>query len=72
MNLRMYKLKIHFNIISEDHIDWVNDWILYKSIQFSMNDFQDMIHELMKESWHMLMKDLMFEDVELNSLRIAW
>ena len=72
MNLRTYELKIHFNIISDDHIDWMNDQILYKSIQFSMSDFRDMIHELMRESRCMLMKDLMFEDVELDSSRIAW
>ena len=72
MNLRMYELKIHFNIISKDHINWMNNQILYKSIQFSMSDFRNMIHELMRESQRMLMKDLMFEDVELDSLRIAW
>ncbi len=72
MNLRTYELKIHFNIISDDHIDWVNDQILYKSIQFSMSDFRDMIHELMRESHCMLMKDLMFKDVELDSFWIAW
>ena len=72
MNLRMYELKIHFNIINDDHIDWMNDQILYKSIQFNMSDFRNMIHELMKKSHCMLMKDLMFKDVELNSFWIAW
>ena len=46
----MYKLKIHYNIISENHINWMKDQILYKSIQFSMNEFWNMIHELMRET----------------------
>jgi len=65
-------LKIHFNIISDDHINWMNDQILYKSIQFSMSEFRDMIHELMRETWRMLMKDLIFEDDDFNTLRISW
>ena len=72
LNLRMYKLKIHYNIISEDHIDWVKDQILYKSIQFSMSEFRDMIHELMRKTQRMLMKNLIFEDDNFNTLRISW
>ncbi len=68
----MYKLKIHYNIISEDHIDWVKDQILYKSIQFSMSEFRDMIHELMRKTQRMLMKNLIFEDDNFNTLRISW
>jgi len=72
LDLRTYELKIHYNIISEDHIDWMKNQILYKSIQFSMNEFRDMIHELMRESRRMLMKDLIFEDDDFNTLRISW
>ncbi len=72
LNLRTYKLKIHYNIINEDHIDWVKNQILYKSIQFSMSEFQDMIHKLMKKTRCMLMKDLIFKDDDFNTFRISW
>jgi len=72
LNLRTYELKIHYNIISEDHIDWVKNQILYKSIQFSMSEFRDMIHELMRKIRRMLMKDLIFKDDDFNTLRISW
>ncbi len=72
LNLRMYELKIHYNIISEDHINWMKDQILYKSIQFNMSEFWDMIYELMRETRCMLMKDLIFENDDFNTLRISW
>ncbi len=72
MDLRTYGLKIHFNTTSEGHIDWVDDQILYKSIQFSMSEFRGMIHGLVGESRRMLMKDLIFEDDDFNTPRIPW
>ncbi len=62
LDLRTYGLKIHYNTTSEGHIDWVEDQILYKSIQFSMSEFRGMIHGLVRETRRMLMKDLIFED----------
>ncbi len=72
LDLRTYGLKIHYNTTSEGHIDWVEDQILYKSIQFSMGEFRGMIHELVVETRRMLMKDLIFEDDGFKPLRIPW
>ena len=32
LNLRTYELKIHYNTISESHVNWVENTILYKQI----------------------------------------
>ena len=60
LNLRIYELKIHYNTISESHVNWVENTILYKQIQFSMSNFHDMMHELMKRAYKLLMNDLLF------------
>jgi len=72
LDLRTYGLKIHYNTTSEGHIDWVENQILYKSIQFSMSEFRGMIHGLVVETRRMLMKDLIFEDDDFKPPRIPW
>ena len=77
LNLRTYELKIHYNIIIENHVNWIENEILYKQIQFSMFDFRAIIHELMKRIERLLYDDLLFQKKEtklkLKSLsRISW
>ena len=50
LNLRTYELKIHYNITIENHIDWIENQILYKQMQFSMSNFRNTIHDLMKRT----------------------
>ena len=48
LNLRTYELKIYYNITIENHIDWIENQILYKQMQFNMSNFRSTIHDLMK------------------------
>ena len=65
LNLRTYELKIHYNTTIENHVDWVDDQVLYKQIQFSMIDFRDMMHELIERTKELLMNELLFRKNEV-------
>ena len=59
LDLRTYGLKIHYNTIRMDHVDWVGDQIVYKNLQFIMSQFRSMIHGLINETRRILMEDLL-------------
>ena len=46
LDLRTYGLKIHYNTTGEGHVAWDGDRILYKSIQFTMDEFRTMVYSL--------------------------
>jgi len=39
LDLRLYKIKIVFNITQNDRIKWNKDLVLYCEIQFTMPEF---------------------------------
>ncbi|CAN9275283.1 unnamed protein product [Alternaria alternata] len=61
LDLRTYRLKIHYNTTSRGHVEWVSqDELLYKSLQFSMAQFRGIVHGLATESRRLLMDELLF------------
>jgi hypothetical protein len=61
LDLRMYRLKIYYNMTSRGHVEWVRpDELLYKSLQFNMAQFRSMVHGLMGESWRLMRDELLF------------
>jgi hypothetical protein len=61
LDLRTYRLKIHYNTTSRGHVEWVGwDELLYKSLQFSIAQFRGMVHGLATESRRLLIDELLF------------
>ena len=59
LDLRTYRLKIHYNTTSRSHVKWVGrDKLLYKSLQFNMAQFCRIVHSLTTESQRSLIDKL--------------
>jgi hypothetical protein len=46
LDLRTYGLKVHFEIISEGKVEWIDDELLYKAIRFIMPKFRSFAYSL--------------------------
>ena len=66
LNLRTYDFKIQFNIIFENHVDWIKNEIVYKQIQFNMSNFREIFHDFMTRNKRLLFEKLLFNVVEFN------
>jgi hypothetical protein len=61
LDLRTYRLKIHYNSTARGHVEWVGqDEMLYKDLQFNMAQFRGMVHGLATESRRLLMDKLLY------------
>jgi hypothetical protein len=61
LDLRTYRLKIHYNSTARGHVEWVGqDEMLYKDLQFNMAQFRGMVHGLATESWRLLLDELLY------------
>jgi hypothetical protein len=61
LDLRTYRLKIHYNSTARGHVEWVGqDEMLYKDLQFNMAQFRGMVHGLATESRRLLMDELLY------------
>ena len=49
LDLRTYGLKVHYEVISEGEVEWINDELLYKAIRFIMPEFRSFIYSLIKD-----------------------
>ena len=72
LDLRTYGLKIHYNTTAGGCIDWVGEQIVYKNIQFTMEEFRIMIHDMIDETKRMLFHDLMFLGLDDSAPIIPW
>ncbi|KAF1807959.1 hypothetical protein P152DRAFT_499608, partial [Eremomyces bilateralis CBS 781.70] len=60
LNLRTYRLKIHYNTTARGHVEWNDgETLLYKGTQFSMAQFRGMVHGLLFET-RQIMAELLF------------
>ena len=50
LDLRTYGLKIYYNITIEGYVDWVEDQIVYKQMQFTMSEFRSMVYGLVERT----------------------
>ena len=66
LNLRTYELKIYYNITIKNHIDRIENQILYKQMQFNMSNFRNTIHDLMKRT-----QNLLFQRIELKLKKVS-
>ena len=64
LDLRTYGLKIQFNTTSKGHVDWIEEEIVYKQVQFSMSDFREMFHGLVTRTERLLFEELLFNSAE--------
>ena len=55
----MYKLKIHYGMTAQGHMDWVRNQIWYKNKEFSMDQLRSMMHGLVEKYRKMLVKKMM-------------
>jgi hypothetical protein len=61
LGLRTYGSKIHYNIKSHGHVEWVGqDEVLYKDLQFNMAQFRSMVHGLATESRRLLINKMLY------------
>jgi hypothetical protein len=66
LDLRTYRLKIHYNTTSRRHVEWTGDELLYKDLHFSMAQFRGMVHGLASESRRLLTEELLFSSSEAS------
>ncbi|KIV98356.1 uncharacterized protein PV09_09802 [Verruconis gallopava] len=61
LDLRTYRLKIHYNTTSSGHVEWCNgDELLYKKAQFNMAQFRGMVHGLVEQMRRIMFDELLF------------
>ncbi|KAI4192651.1 MAG: hypothetical protein LQ350_008599 [Teloschistes chrysophthalmus] len=72
LDLRTYGLKISYNTTSEGRVDWVEDQILYQTIQFTMAELRGMIHGLVAQAQKLLCHELLMLPSEEQPPRIPW
>jgi hypothetical protein len=60
LDLRTYRLKIHYNTTSRGHVEWTDNKLLYKELHFSIAQFRGMVHRLATESQQLLTEELLF------------
>lgn len=72
LDLRTYGLKIHYNSTAQGHVDWDGDRILYKDIQFTMDEFRGMVHGLVHDTRKLLVKEIMHVEREEQLPSIPW
>jgi hypothetical protein len=60
LDLRTYRLKIHYNTTSRGNVEWTGDELLYKELHFSIAQFRGMVHRLTSENWRLLTDELLF------------
>jgi hypothetical protein len=61
LDLRTYRLKIHYNSTARGHVEWVGqDEMLYKDLQFNIAQFRGIVHGLATESRRLLMDELLY------------
>jgi hypothetical protein len=61
LDLRTYRLKVHYNSTTPGHVGWMNqDQLLYKELNFSMGDFKGFIHGLVGATKQLLHEELLF------------
>jgi hypothetical protein len=66
LDLRTYRLKIHYNTTSRGHVEWTGDELLYKDLHFSMAQFRGIVHGLASESRRLLTEELLFSRSEAS------
>ena len=60
LSLRIYDLKIHYNISVESRVTWIDHHILeFEDKQFNMTQFRSMIHDLVSETKRLLIENLL-------------
>jgi hypothetical protein len=63
LDLRTYRLKIHYNTMLRSYVEWVGqDELLYKDLQFNIAQFRGMVHGLATESRRLLIDKLLFSN----------
>ena len=72
LDLRTYGLKIQFNTSTTGHVDWDGDCILYKSIQFTMDEFRRMVHGLIHDTRERLVREIMHIEIDEQLPIIPW
>ncbi|KAH0553468.1 hypothetical protein GP486_006460, partial [Trichoglossum hirsutum] len=60
LRLRLYGRAIHNKTTAVGGINWNEETVIYREIELSMTDFRQLVHQLCKETRHILMKDLLF------------
>ena len=66
LNLRTYELKIQFNTIFENHVNWIENEIMYKQVQFNMSNFREMFHDFVTRIERLLFDELLFNRTKSN------
>lgn len=63
LDLRTYRLKIHYSATTPGHIGWTGrDKLLYKEVQFNMGDFQGFVHGLVSSTQKILREEILLGD----------
>jgi hypothetical protein len=60
LDLRTYRLKIHYNTTSRRHVEWTGNKLLYKKLHYSMAQVCGMVRGLATESQQLLTEELLF------------
>ena len=63
-NWQIYRLKIHYNTIVPDYVTWIQpDYLLYKHIQFTIDDFRGFVHGMTAATRQILSQELLFGQI---------
>ena len=61
-NWQIYRLKIYYNITAPGHVTWIQpDCLLYKYIQFTIDNFRGFVHGITAATRQILSQKLLFE-----------
>jgi hypothetical protein len=61
LDLRTYRIKIHYNTTQPGHITWHGvDELLYKDMQFTMRQFRGMVYRVVHEARRILTEELLY------------
>lgn len=65
LDLRSYGLKVHFSSTVPGHVSWMGeDRLLYKDLNFTMNEFRAFIHRRVSDAHEYLFDHLLFAQAE--------
>ncbi|KAK3046025.1 hypothetical protein LTR09_012462 [Extremus antarcticus] len=73
LDLRTYGLKIHYSTTVVGHVNWKDKYTLeYKAIRFSMDQFREMVHQLVESTRRALFEDVLFAQGREELPRVPW
>ena len=73
LDLRTYGLKIHYNTTAVGHVNWKDKYTLeYKAIRFNMDQFREMVHQLVESTRRTLFEDMLFAQSREELPHIPW